>query len=136
MKAVVGLLSGIIFGVGLAVSGMVDRNKVLGFLDIAGQWDPSLMFVMAAALIVSVPGFYWVLKQPRPLLAEKFFLPIQKTIDKPLIIGGGIFGVGWGLYGYCPGPAVASLVYFNIDSLIFVFSMLSGIALVQLVKLK
>lgn len=136
MKAVTALLSGTIFGLGLAVSGMVDRYKVLGFLDIAGHWDPSLIFVMAAALAVSLPGFYFALKRRAPLLDEKFFLPVANAVDKPLVIGGIIFGVGWGLYGYCPGPAVASLAYLNPDSLIFVFTMLVGISAVQLVTIK
>ncbi|MFL0809753.1 MAG: YeeE/YedE family protein [Agarilytica sp.] len=135
-RSTAALVTGGLFGAGLALSGMSDRNKVIGFLDIFGAWDPSLMFVMGAALVLSVPGFYLVLKRHHPFLADKFFLPTSNVIDKPLIVGAALFGLGWGLYGYCPGPAVVSLVYLNLSSVVFVAAMLAGIVLAKFIKIK
>lgn len=135
-RSIVALGTGTLFGAGLAVSGMSDRQKVLGFLDLFGNWDASLMFVMGAALLISVPGFYFVLKKKSPFLAEKYFLPENNAIDRPLIVGAVFFGLGWGLYGYCPGPAVVSLIYMNLSSVVFVGAMLAGIVLAKFVKIK
>ena len=100
---------GLLFGLGLVVSQMVDPAKVIGFLDLFGNWDPSLAFVMGGALGVAALGFRFVLKQPAPLYAERFALPTARDIDLRLLTGAGLFGVGWGMSGLCPGPAVTGL---------------------------
>ena len=101
--------SGLIFGLGLAVSGMINPAKVLGFLDIAGAWDPTLLLVMGGALLVAIPGTHLVTKRPKPLLEGRFQLPTRKDIDVKLVAGAAVFGIGWGLVGFCPGPALAAL---------------------------
>ena len=128
MNLITALLSGIIFGAGLAISGMTDTAKVLGFLDLFGNWDPSLAFVMGGALILTITGFYVILKKERPLLDSQFYLPDTTKIDKKLIVGATFFGIGWGLYGYCPGPAIASIAYLEPETAIFLVSMVSGMA--------
>jgi len=100
---------GLVFGLGLTVSGMMNPAKVIGFLDVAGDWDPTLVFVMGGALLVTLPGYRAILKGRRPVLANSFSLPTKKSLDAPLILGSALFGVGWGLVGFCPGPAVAAL---------------------------
>ncbi|MFA5940318.1 MAG: DUF6691 family protein [Sinimarinibacterium sp.] len=125
----IALLSGTLFGIGLAVSGMTDPNKVKNFLDLAGTWDPSLAFVMGAALLVATPGFRLVLRQPRPLYAAMFQLPNATDLDVRLIAGSAIFGIGWGLGGYCPGPAITSLSTFSSGSLLVFVSMAGGMLL-------
>ncbi len=125
-KLLVALISGIIFGLGLSLSQMVDPNKVLGFLDIAGDWDPSLAFVMAGALAVATPGFYWIKKRQRPIFEDGFHLSHKKQIDKPLVLGAIIFGIGWGLSGYCPGPAVAGIGFGNGEALVMVLAIYVG----------
>ncbi len=126
MKALVSLAVGTLFGLGLAVSGMTDRFKVLGFLDVAGGWDPTLLVVMASALAVALPGFHVILRRARPLLGSDFNLPASTHVDVKLLFGSALFGVGWGLYGYCPGPAIAALTYVRLDALVFVLAMLVG----------
>ena len=121
--------SGIIFGLGLCVSQMVDPIKVLGFLDVAGAWDPSLAFVMAGALAIAVPGFSLVLRKSQPIYADAFPRPHMLTIDPRLIVGGLLFGCGWGLVGFCPGPSIASLAYGLPSSFIFVAAMVAGMSL-------
>src|SRR5215218_4811969 len=116
-------LCGLIFGAGLLISGMVQPTKVLGFLDIFGTWDPSLAVVMAAALAVSVPGFVLANRRARPLLAPQRFWPTKGDIDRPLMIGAALFGVGWGLVGLCPGPALESLASFSPGVFLFVAAM-------------
>ena len=128
MNLITALLSGIIFGAGLAISGMTDTAKVLGFLDLFGNWDPSLAFVMGGALILTITGFYVILKKERPLLDSQFYLPDTTKIDKKLIVGATFFGIGWGLYGYCPGPAIASIAYLEPETAIFLISMILGMA--------
>jgi uncharacterized membrane protein YedE/YeeE len=123
------LLAGIVFGLGLAVSQMINPAKVLAFLDIAGRWDPSLALVMAGALAVTALGYRLALKRPAPLLAERFELPTLREIDRRLLAGAVVFGIGWGLVGFCPGPAIASLALGVKESLIFVAAMLAGMAL-------
>ena len=127
------LLSGLLFGAGLALSQMVDPNKVLGFLDVAGMpagaWDPSLAFVMIGALAVTAPGYWLVLRRKAPFAAASFQLPTRKDIDAPLVGGAAVFGIGWGLAGYCPGPAIASLAFGRLESAVFVLAMLAGMAL-------
>ena len=123
------LFCGCLFGFGLALSGMTDVTKVIGFLDIFGNWDPSLAFVMGGGVLISVPFFQFVL--PRfgaPLAGEKFHLPTRADIDTRLVTGAVLFGIGWGLVGLCPGPALASLGYLNIDIIYFLFAMFAGMA--------
>ncbi len=123
------LLSGLLFGLGLTVSGMINPTKVIGFLDIAGAWDPSLALVMLAGLAVTVPAFHFILKQERPLFEEKFFLPGKSDIDLRLILGAVAFGIGWGLAGLCPGPALAGIASLDSSVLSFVAAMLVGMLL-------
>lgn len=129
------LLSGTIFGIGLTISGMTNPAKVIGFLDITGNWDPSLMFVMLGAIIFSMPLFYLLKKKNKPFFSLSFQLPDKKGIDKKLIIGSGLFGIGWGMTGLCPGPAVSSLVFLNPISIIFFISMITGFFITKLIKL-
>ena len=123
------LFSGLVFGLGLCISQMVNPVKVLGFLDIAGKWDPSLAFVMIGALLVATPGFFFVLKRHAPMFANNFPTLNESDIDSRLIIGGLIFGCGWGLVGLCPGPAIASIAYGLPSSLIFVAALVAGVSL-------
>ena len=101
------LLAGLVFGFGLALSGMTNPEKVLGFLDIAGVWDASLLFVLGGAVGVTVVAFRFILRMKKPLLAERFVITKETHIDRPLIVGAILFGIGWGISGYCPGPAIA-----------------------------
>ena len=130
------LLSGFIFGLGLAVSQMIDPARVIGFLDVAGRWDATLLLVMGGALAVTVPGFPMILSRPPPLLAPKFSLPAKTEIDRPLIIGAAIFGVGWGLAGFCPGPALAALASLSPSVVLFVAAMIAGQWLASRVELR
>ena len=129
MKGLIALACGIIFGVGLAMSGMTDTAKVIGFLDIFGQWVPDLAFVMGGAVLVTVTLFRFVLRRKAPLLANSFALPTTTTLDARLLSGAALFGIGWGIYGYCPGPAIAALTYLNVDTAIFVVAMLAGMTI-------
>jgi len=129
-QKIIALLAGLLFGAGLAASGMNDSNVVQGFLDVSGDWNPSLMFVMAAALMVTIPGFQYFLRR-KPILAQSFKLPTLKNIDRQLVMGSIIFGIGWGLAGLCPGPAIATLGYLNWEGVVFVLAMLAGAKLRQ-----
>ncbi|EED33519.1 gene II and x protein [gamma proteobacterium NOR5-3] len=126
MKPLAGLLSGIIFGFGLALSGMSDRDKVLGFLDIFGDWQPALLLVMAAAVTVTLLGFAVVRRQRKPLFAPSFYLPTARAVDAKLLGGAALFGMGWGVYGFCPGPAFTALFYGDTDTYYFVLAMITG----------
>ena len=119
-------LSGVLFTVGLGISGMTHPSKVIGFLDLLGRWDPSLAFVMGGAVLVGAVTFRFILRRTAPVLAARFHLPIQTTLDRPLIVGSVLFGVGWGLSGYCPGPAIASLVTLSPGVLVFCSAMTAG----------
>ncbi len=123
------LVSGLLFGLGLAVSHMVDPAKVLGFLDIAGNWDPSLAFVMGGALLVTVVAFPQVLGRGKPLQAASFVAPVKSAVDRRLVAGAATFGIGWGLVGLCPGPAIASLAFLRLESVVFLVAMVGGVAL-------
>ncbi len=125
------LLSGLVFGLGLVISGMSNPAKVLNFLDIAGTWDPSLAFVMAGAIFVTSIGYRLVLKQQAPKFAAAFALPTRRDIDTPLIAGAAIFGLGWGLGGFCPGPAWTALPLGDTGTLAFVPAMLAGMWLAR-----
>ena len=127
-KLVVALASGIVFGLGLAISSMVNPAKVLGFLDVAGAWDPSLAFVLGGAVAVAFVAFRLIDGRRRPVLAPRFAGASASGIDRRLVGGSLLFGVGWGLVGLCPGPAIASLAYGRVDSVIFVAAMAVGAA--------
>ena len=129
LRTVVALFAGALFGLGLAVSGMMNPAKVIGFLDVAGDWDPTLAFVMGGALLVTVPAFRLILGRPRPILAEGFALPTRSALDGRLLGGAALFGVGWGLSGFCPGPAVAALVTGLTPVFAFVAAMVAGMVL-------
>ena len=111
------------------MSGMTDTAKVIGFLDVFGNWVPDLAFVMGGAVLVTVIAFRGVLSRNKPLLAKKFSLPSKTALDGSLLGGAAIFGVGWGLYGYCPGPAISALAYLNTETVIFVAAMVSGMVI-------
>lgn len=121
------LLSGLLFGMGMAFSGMIDPQKVLGFLDVAGQWDPSLAFVMGGALMVFMPCYFiYVKRRTHSIDGAELSVPPQSNVTLKLIVGSVLFGVGWGIAGICPGPAAASLALGNTDILLFVVAMLAG----------
>ncbi len=123
----VALCAGLLFGAGLTLSGMVDPVKVLGFLDLFGDWDPTLAFVMGGGLLVYIPGYQWLIRRrQRPVCENQFHLPAKDGIDKPLIIGAAIFGIGWGIGGICPGPALANLSGNLMGIWVFVATMLLG----------
>ena len=120
------LLSGILFGIGLTISRMIDPSKVIGFLDLFGSWDPSLAFVIGGALLVTVPAFIIAKKRDKTLFNTNLTLPSKTNIDTPLIIGAVLFGLGWGLGGFCPGPGISSLSFGLEKPMIFVVAMTSG----------
>lgn len=124
-----GLIVGVIFGAGLVLSDMVNPARVQAFLDVAGAWDPTLMFVMAAALVPSAIAYLIRRRMTRPLLGERFFIPESRMVDGALLAGAAMFGIGWGLVGFCPGPAVAGLVLGAWQPWLFVGAMLAGMAL-------
>ncbi len=121
--------AGLLFGLGLIVSGMADPAKVLGFLDLAGQWDPSLALVMGGAIAIGLPAFTLARKRQRTLLGEPMQLPTARTIDRRLVLGSLLFGVGWGIAGICPGPALVLLGMASGKGLAFVLAMLAGMLL-------
>ena len=127
MKAVIGFLAGLLFGIGLIISGMSDPAKVLNFLDIFGTWDPSLAFVMGGASITTFIGYRIVLRREAPAFETAFHMPHATAIDRPLIVGAVLFGAGWGLGGFCPGPAWTALPLAAPGTLIFIPAMLIGL---------
>ena len=120
------LLAGLVFGLGLIVSGMANPAKVLGFLDLTGRWDPSLALVMAGAIIISFFAFLVAQKRSRSLIGADMKLPGGRQIDRRLVVGGLLFGIGWGIAGFCPGPGLVALGTGEVKALIFVASMLTG----------
>jgi uncharacterized protein len=132
MRQAVNVLAGLIFGLGLLISGMANPAKVQNFLDLFGSFDPSLIFVMAGAVAVTFIGYRLVLAREKPLLAERFYLLAGSIIDGRLIFGAALFGIGWGLSGFCPGPAIVSLPLLAKGTLIFVPAMLAGIGVGRL----
>jgi uncharacterized membrane protein YedE/YeeE len=126
MVALASFVCGLIFGFGLLISGMTQPTKVLGFLDIFGRWDPTLAFVIAAALGVSVIGFSLVRQQRQPMLAAQHLWPTRTDIDRPLIVGSVLFGIGWGLVGLCPGPALVNFASLMPRVMVFVLAMAAG----------
>ena len=135
MNKLISLLAGIIFGTGLVISEMINPEKVLSFLDVFGNWDPSLAFVMIGALIISSPLFHLIKNNKKPLLADSFNYSKNREINNRLIVGSALFGAGWGLGGLCPGPAISSISLLNINSIIFVFAMFIGFYLVKFFNL-
>ncbi len=127
-------VSGLVFALGLGISGMTQPAKVIAFLDIAGNWDPSLAFVMIGAIVVYAPLYRLIRRLPSPLFSSTFALPTRKDIDRRLLGGAALFGVGWGLGGFCPGPALASLAGGETSVLLFVASMLAGMYLYKLME--
>ena len=123
------LLSGALFGLGLAVSGMTDPQRILGFLDVSGDFDPALLFVLGGAVLTTLVLFRFVLRRPAPVLAARFQIPALKQIDRPLLLGAALFGIGWGLAGYCPGPALVGLGVLSPEALWFVPAVLLGMYL-------
>ena len=134
MQIFMALIVGLLFGTGLIVSGMANPAKVLGFLDLAGRWDPSLAFVMAGAVLLGLAGFHVALRRERALLGDPMRLPAATAIDRRLVLGGLAFGVGWGLAGYCPGPALASLATGGAKPLIFSAAMVAGMLLFEILE--
>jgi uncharacterized protein len=134
MQIFTALMVGLLFGIGLIVSGMTDPAKVIGFLDLAGSWDPSLGFVMGGAILVGVFAFGVARKRERSLLGAPMRLPTATVIDRRLVLGSLAFGAGWGLAGYCPGPALASLATGGAKPLLFTLAMLAGMALFEVLE--
>lgn len=127
MRLAAAYLVGLVFGTGIALSGMMNPAKVLNFFDIAGTWDPSLAFVMAGALAVTVPGYRLVFRRPRPVLDDRFHLPKAAAIDTRLVAGAAVFGVGWGIGGFCPGGALPALGTGRPEVAVFVAALVAGI---------
>jgi uncharacterized membrane protein YedE/YeeE len=130
------LISGIIFGAGLVISGMTDTNKIIGFLNIFDSFDYDLAFVMGAAVITTTIGFQWMKSWNKPVLAKYFYLPTNNIIDRKLIVGSALFGIGWGLVGYCPAPALISMLYGNYLTIVFVGAMIIGMFITKIVDFK
>ncbi|MRW89860.1 YeeE/YedE family protein [Duganella sp. FT80W] len=131
MHIIVAGLTGLLFGIGLILAGMTNPAKVLGFLDLAGAWDPSLALVMAGAIGVALPAFALARRRSHALLGDTMQLPTSRVIDRRLIGGSLLFGIGWGLAGYCPGPALTSLTTGGQPALLFVLAMLAGMAIFE-----
>jgi uncharacterized membrane protein YedE/YeeE len=123
------LAIGALFALGLGLSGMTQPAKVLGFLDVAGAWDPTLLYVMGSAVVVNFIGFRLTAGRPHPVLAARFDVPSRRDIDVPLVAGAAVFGLGWGLAGFCPGPALVALASGSFDVFIFVVAMFAGFVL-------
>lgn len=134
MKDIISLLTGIMFGAGICISGMVNPAKVIGFLDITGSWDPSLAFAMAGGLTVMIVANLFAVKMNRPVYAEYWRLPTKDRLDTQLVMGSAIFGIGWGLGGFCPGPALTSIAYSNSTLLLGVAAYIMGVVLSLIVK--
>ena len=132
MRLMMAFLTGLVFGLGLILSGMTDPSKVIGFLDLAGNWDPSLAFVMGGAILVGVIAYEFAKGRKTSFLGDAMRLPTADRIDRRLLLGGLAFGVGWGLAGYCPGPALVSVVQGGTKPLIFVAAMLVGMAVFEI----
>jgi uncharacterized membrane protein YedE/YeeE len=134
MHIVTALIVGLIFGIGLIVSGMTDPSKVIGFLDLAGRWNPSLAFVMGGAILVGLVSFRFAGGRDKSLLGDAMRMPSANHIDRRLVLGGFAFGIGWGLAGYCPGPLLASLAGGGSKPLIFAAAMIAGMAIFELLE--
>ncbi|SDL40042.1 DUF6691 family protein [Paracoccus chinensis] len=134
MRIAWGFLSGLVFGLGLVLSGMADPAKVLNFLDLTGRWDPSLAFVMGGATLTAFIGYRLVWRRSAPVLEARFDLPTNSRIDRPLVLGAALFGIGWGIGGFCPGPAWTALPLLAPGTLVFLPAMLAGLWLGTRIK--
>jgi uncharacterized membrane protein YedE/YeeE len=134
VNALAALLAGLLFGIGLVISGMTNPARIIGFLDVPGHWDPSLAFVMAGALLVGAVAFRFAGKRQRALLGNPINIPGKRDIDRRLVLGSLAFGIGWGLAGYCPGPAIASLALGGSKPWTFFIAMLVGMAAFELLE--
>ena len=134
MLGLTSLLVGLVFGLGLIVSGMANPGKVLGFLDLAGHWDPSLAFVMGGAIAVGAVAFFVARKRTVSLLGAEMKLPVARHIDRRLIVGSALFGIGWGIAGFCPGPGFVALGMGETKAVVFVAAMLAGMAVFELLE--
>ena len=132
MLVIASLLAGLVFGLGLIVSGMANPAKVLGFLNLAGPWDPSLALVMVGAIAVGLVAFHVARKRTTSLLGAAMELPISRQIDRRLVLGSVLFGVGWGIVGFCPGPAIVALGMGEVKAVVFVVAMLFGMGIFEL----
>ena len=130
----IALLVGLLFAIGLGISGMTNPEKVFGFLDVSGQWDPSLVFVMLGAVMVHFIAFKFIFKRPTPLFSTQWHIPQKKELTPALLIGSFIFGVGWAIGGYCPGPAMTALASFQFRPVLFFVFMLLGMLLFKLLE--
>ncbi len=133
MRLAAAYLIGLIFGLGIAISGMANPAKVLNFFDVAGSWDPSLAFVMGGALLITAIGYQFVLRRNGPLLDTRFQIPQSRTLDMRLIGGAAIFGIGWGMAGFCPGGAIPAVGTGRVDGLLFVAALITGIFVAQMI---
>ncbi|WP_218044236.1 DUF6691 family protein [Kiloniella majae] len=133
-QSFVALIAGLIFGLGLIVSEMVNPAKILAFLDVAGDWDPSLAFVMGGALITAGIGYKLIFSRSRPVLSSDFLLPVKKEIDSKLVMGAALFGIGWGITGLCPGPALTSFLIGSTEIFVFLFAMVFGVFCFKTIK--
>jgi uncharacterized protein len=136
MRGIFVFIAGLLFGAGVTISGMVDPMKVLNFMDITGIWDPTLILVMGGGLIVTLVGYALTFRRAKPLFADMFQLPANEIIDAKLLGGAALFGLGWGLSGFCPGPAVASLVFARAESFYFVVAMALGMLITRIATTK
>ncbi len=127
MRPLLGLLCGLVFGIGLVVAGMSDPAKVLNFLDVSGVWDPSLAFVMGGAIVTAFVGYRWAWRRTAPAMMDRFDVPSSSAIDRPLLVGAALFGMGWGIGGFCPGPAWTALPLLAPGTLAFLPAMLAGL---------
>lgn len=131
MRNIAPLFIGMVFGLGIAISGMANPAKVLNFFDIFGTFDPSLIFVMFSAMFTAMAGYRYVLAQPKPLYEEGFSLPATTKVDAPLLLGSAVFGIGWGICGFCPGGAIPALGLGRVEPAVFVAAMAAGIGLTR-----
>jgi len=134
MSVIISLLVGIIFGIGLILAQMTNPSKIISFLTFGENWDPSLLFVMASAVFISFFAFSLAKKKNKALLNLDFELPKRSDIDSSLIVGSALFGIGWGMIGFCPAPAIASLAFGNLQTLIFIVTMLIGVYFAKIIK--
>jgi uncharacterized membrane protein YedE/YeeE len=136
MRNLVTVFTGLIFGIGLIMSGMTNPAKVQNFLDLFGTWDPSLALVMGGAILITMPGFWLVQKRQTPFFEDSFLIPQKTNLDFYLLTGSAIFGIGWGLGGFCPGPVVVSISNGSTGTILFVITMLIGMVLAKLLILR
>jgi len=134
MRLLGSYLVGVIFGLGIMISGMINPAKVLNFFDLAGSWDPSLAFVMGGALAVTIPGYRYILGRSAPVLSDVFHLPTRRDIDLRLVGGAAVFGVGWGIAGFCPGGSLPALGTGRLDVFIFAAAMIAGILIAKFIQ--